>query len=165
MPPFSFSFSPPPFRFSSPSHGLPIVPASRSSLLPPTLVHLQLVSPSAIEPCPVGCNENWLSCGNERKRGGDRVYRRVGTQFRLLAFGRRAAAISRARFFEVDSANPVKFSRRLIKKKRRFAAFSPPGPVDVIELDIDGWYENALPWYIDAIYRGSACSRYTWSKK
>jgi len=31
------------------------------------------------------------------------------------------------------------------------AAFSPIGLVDVIESDIDGWYENALPLqYIDA---------------
>lgn len=39
---------------------------------------------------------------------------------------------------------------------RWFAAFSPTGPIDVIESDIDGWYENALPpRYIDKIHRAS----------
>jgi len=66
---FSLSFSLSHFISSS------LISLPFPSILLPTLVHLQLVSPSAIEPCPVGCNENWLSRENERKSGGDRVYR------------------------------------------------------------------------------------------
>jgi len=46
----------------------------------------------------------------------------------------RARALFRGRFRE-----PRQIFQAIDKKEtRRFAAFSPPGPVDVIELDIDG---------------------------
>lgn len=77
----------------------------------------------------------------------------------LLALFRRRFRKPRQIFHAIDKKKKKKHAS--LVAPRWFAAFSPTGPVDVIESDIDGWYENALPpRYIDGIHCASVRNVY-----